>query len=263
MSIWTIFAVWLRYFLVFVPGMPGVGMNLFPYIDCIFVQAFGRGTWNDKEMFGKLMKIRRAAGMSVYQTFMILRDEVHFQPGLSNIAIANFVMALSRLFPKAALMVQWEVAYAMFELDPDWYLEKMSLIDCLFPAREDYFATYHVKLMSKACMRARGCVLPLEVAHPAMISRALMTVWKTGVFAVVIPTDFGGYDLNTLWVWDPNSQQPWTRSFGAWWKRDLIGRMAHVVTHFMPFVYLLLGGKLKMLPGNWIRFTPPPVPRVR
>ena len=263
MTIWGFIAMWFRFFWPFRAGVPAVGSNLLPYIDCIFVQAFGRGTWSDEELFQELMKVRSRANMNVYDTFMILRDEVRFQPGLSNVALAQYVIWISRLYPNAAYMIQWEVAYAIFEEDPDWFVDNMDMIDCIFPAREDYFATYHVKEISRQLMIKRGGKLPLEIAHPAMIARATMTIWKTGVYAVVMPDEAWNIQGDPLWVWDSQSQQPWTRSFRAWLPREFLGRMISVFMHMFPFVpYLLPGTLRKKLPGNWIRFTPPPLPRL-
>lgn len=223
--------------------------------DCIFCQAFGRNRWADDELGPVLRRLRAQARWDDRQTLLLLKEQ-GFDPGDSNRALAEWVRNTFNRHP-VAIMAQWEVAFALFERWPKWYLKHHPQIDCLWPRAEGYFSTYHVNLLAKERMLARGCKRPLEVAHPAMLARAVLTIWKTGVRPVVARVRFGHHE-NSLWVWDKNSVQPWTRSFGHWWKREMLGRAIHVVTHVLPFTYNLAPARIRTrIPGNWIRFTPP------
>ena len=255
MNFWKTLATLASYFST-LPWIPGWG--LLKRADCIFAQAFGRNHFTDNELGRVLWRLRSQTRLDEYQTLLLLNQQ-GFDPGARNRALARFIRLVhsKRGVP---IIAQWEVVCALFQHDPAWYLEHRAQIDCVWPPVEGYFATYHVKLLSQERMAARGCRSPLEVAHPAMVSRAVLTIWKTGVRPVVLPVSPLKFWQHELWVWDKNSVQPWTRSFLHWWKREAIGRVGLLVAHVLPFIPFreLAPKRLRQLiPGNWIRFTPP------
>jgi hypothetical protein len=224
-------------------------MGMLEMMDCIFVQAFGRNMFKDDELGRELWKILNDCNQDVTQAFTMLKYQ-GFDPGATNRAIARFVMKLHNLF-HVPIITQWEVAYAMFEIDSAWYMEHVADVDVIWPPELGYFATWHVKVISKQRMLARECSRPLEIAAPAMLARAVLTIWKTGVVPIVLSS--ATLKAEGLDVMDKKSVQSWTTSMTAWIvKREVLGRAAHIATHIAPFLSVLPG-----TPGNWIRFTPP------
>jgi hypothetical protein len=253
--------LWFCYFLSFMPAVPGLGKLL--DADCIFVQAFGRNKYTDEELNKVLGKFRKMAKYNDLETFKLLRQD-GFDPGKSNLSLGLYAMRLYNLLNGAPIIAQWEVAYAIFQTDSVWFMRHTRFIDCIWPPEEGYFATAHVKQESKEKMVARGRVRPVEVAHPAMITRAVPIIWGTGVSPIVEEIRLGEAKNHLLWVWDENSVQPWTTSWSAWQKREFVGRMAHIFTYCLARVGLLYSfislvpEKFRgMVPGDWIALRPP------
>jgi hypothetical protein len=269
---WLTMAMLVSYSLVVAPWVPGIGF--IGMADCMFVQAFGRGSFTDAELFSKLM-LHQANGMfNDLETFRSLHKQ-GFKVGKSNIALARFAM---RIYDQLGIVIisQWEVVYALWELDEAWYIEHVDDIDCLWPP-SDYFATWHVKLESKERMLRRGLSRPLEVAHPAMLARAILTIWRTGVRPIVLGVSLFFW-RHELWVWDEESIQPWTRNFKAWLSNtrgEVLARPVMTFMHLYKMQEIMkatfewsrlpngirekLASIHKQLPGDWIRFTPPPI----
>jgi len=265
MPISTQLLVWVCYLTPFWHWMPAVGMHLLQFVDCLFVQAFGRNIWTDDEFFDELMKVRVSALMDDLLTFRILRDEVGFDPGAPNFALASFVMWLVEyIFPQAAMMLQWEVAFAVWAIDPDWYSAHIDQIDVIFPRQRGFFTTAHVKMISVEFMRKRRLKLPLEIAHPAMTVRALLHIWYTGVFAVTLPVARRRSRSHPLWVWDSKSVQPQTRSPKAWLLYEVMGRGMFLLVFFglvkKSFKWLPEYFRKRTADENWIRLIGPKPP---
>jgi hypothetical protein len=260
MNLKTVLSIWVAYLTPWKPFMPAVGGLI--GTDCIWGQAFGRNTFSDEELGVVINAIRSRVGMDDVRTMVMLRHQ-GCDPGASNKALARHIHSISdrsrsTLRRPVPMMVQWEIAYALYLEHPDWYRENQQHIDCIWPPATGYFSTWHVQEQALQMMRKRGLNRPLEVAHPAMLVRAQMTSWKIGVRPFVQAVDAEIADRNNLWVWDEASIQPWTRNFQAWKKRETIGRIAHIVTHFGAWFLPLVPENIRVkIPGNWIRFTPP------
>ncbi len=222
--LWTGFKVWVCYLLPFLPCVPRIGKV--EDADCMFVQAFGRNGLPD-EGLGRFLHQMRNGDRDDIDTFGKLVQH-GFDAGASNKVLAQYVMKLYELL-NIPIIAQWEVVYAMMFLDSSWYIENLHRIDCIWPPEDGYFATKHVKTMSKECMLARGCCRPLEVAHPAMIARAVPVIWKLGMNPVVVPIFPWSFWEDALWAWDKDSIQPWTRGFRAWVLREPLGRVHHIL----------------------------------
>lgn len=255
LELWSLLCLWTCYLLPFLPAMPRIG-NV-EQADCIFVQAFGRGSWIDAVLGQILANVLIAAKGDDSSALNILRMR-GFKPGESNFALARHAMRLHERY-KIPIIAQWEVVCAIFILDPAWYWERQKEIDAIWPPTEGYFSTYHVKMASREKMLARGKCRPLEVSHPAMISRAVPTIWKLGVAPIAEGVSLFNFRSHELWVWDPNSVQPWTRGFRNWIPREAIGRGLHLVMHVTAgYPYRFAPNSIRgKIPGNWIRFTPP------
>ncbi|OGE80468.1 MAG: hypothetical protein A2660_01225 [Candidatus Doudnabacteria bacterium RIFCSPHIGHO2_01_FULL_45_18] len=259
-SFWTICKLWFFYLLPFWAAVPKIGE--LEEADCIFVQAFGRNNYTDAELGRVLWDLRTEVRLSDLDAFNLLAQRA-FEPGASNRALAKYAMQRAYKY-NIPIIAQWEVVFAIYQMDPNWYVSNRDLIDCLWPPKEGYFATWHVKVLSKERMRSRILCRPLEIAHPAMTVRAVPIIWSLGLNPVVEPISARESTRHELWVWDQSSIQPWTRNFQAWKVRELMGRVAHVVTHIWGVRHVIFAIKphlsasaQQMIPGNWIRFFPP------
>lgn len=232
MSIWKIIQFWICYFLPLFPAVPTVGR--LEEADCVFVQAFGRNHWDD-HILGLLLE--RIKNISSGELAMLeALKKIGFQPGKPNFALA---MKAKQLYDQCHLPIiaQWEIVYTLFWLDEQWYFDHQQGIDCIWPVGE-YFSTYHEKAISLQKMESRGCKKPLELAHPAMVVRAVMTIWKRGVVPIVIGVSPFSFWKEELWAWDRDSVQWWTRFFLLWLIRETPGRA-------------------KVIQLGWISFWPP------
>jgi len=244
--------VWKHFLRVSHPGAPSIG-NLVDAV-CILVQAFGRNMFSDSE----LVPVLKEALSRYKDELEVLRylQRLGFDPGLPNLRLAALAMRLCDQL-KIPIIAQWEVVYAIFQLDAQWYLDHTSLIDTVW-ADSRYFSTYHVKAASKKFMVKRGLHgRPLELAHPAMLARVIPILWKLGLDPIVIGIDPATIHSHELWVWDEHSVQPWTRTFELWNKREKPGRVALMLTHLFGPAANLLPKISPALPGNYIAFRPP------
>ena len=258
--------LWLCYFFSLWPAVPSFGR--IEDADCVFVQAFGRNSYTDAELVSVIENLRNeiiinettSVVSSDEQMFELLKRD-GFDPGASNLALGQYAVTQFKFIARnnngrALIISQWEVSYAIYEQDPTWYKEHSRDIETIWP-NEDYFATWHVKVESKKRMIEREFSKPLEVAQPAMITRAVPIIWSTGVRPIVEKIDNG--KTHVLWVWDKDSVQPWTRSWEDWRTRELFSRIAHLTTHMAGWFGAagLLRRLLPALPGDWIKLTPP------
>ncbi len=224
MSIWTLLKVWFFYFFPFWAWCPEIGEP--EDADCILVRAFGRNQIDDDELGTKILRIRSMSDGDNKRAFDRLRRG-GFLSGAFNdeVALQLFLYVLDT---SHVLILQWEVAFSMFNLSEEWYRDNEHRIVVLWPPKSGYFSTYEVKKASVEEMRKRGLSCPLEVAHPAMIVRAVMIIWRLGANPIVSPS-------KQLWVWDGGSVQPWTRGFGLWLIREVLGRVHHIVFRLVAF----------------------------
>lgn len=245
--------VWMIYFFpfLFFGYSPKIGNEA--EADCIWVQAFGRNTYPDQDLGATLVALRQDAAKLRQDPFVLLQ-RFGFDPGQSNRALAKEAIRLVTTL-HIPVQAQWEVAFAMYELAPVWYAVYRCMVDCVWPPASGYFATFHVKMACAALSRARRRNRPLELAHPAMKIRAVPIIWRISFEPIVAESK----RQDSLWVWDANSVQPWTRSFRQWIVRETIGRYLHVWFTVLPWTRDLLPTSLaEKLPGKmWVRFTPP------
>lgn len=221
---WTVVRLWICYFLPFLPIVPRIGNP--EEADCLFVQAFGRNEFDDRSLGKVLWDVRSQAGMDDVEAFNMLVYR-SFNPGKPNRALARVAMRLSDWL-SIPVIAQWEVVFAIFQMAPEWYFANRGRIDSIWPGKEGYFATHHVKVFSREKMLGRGLSRPLEVAHPSMVARAVPVIWKLGMNPIVQGMSLWKFWTHELWIWDKESVQLWTRSFALWLLREIPGRAHHV-----------------------------------
>ncbi len=226
--------------------------------DSIAVQAFGRVSYTDDEVGGKVNDLldwaKESAGRLYEHEAMQLLDENGFNPSLVNNFLAQEAINRHRRFP-APVYAQWENAFAMYKTDKQWFEQQLAfhqLFIC-WPPRQGYLATYGVlesayKLGSKK---------PYLVGQPAHIARIVLTAWAVGMRPVV--EGFQDPEDNWLWIWDECSIQPWTRNFNAWRKREMPVRGISLALHLLPILYKLApkGVRAKLPAPNWLALSPP------
>lgn len=265
MNFFTLLKFWLLYFNSFFPAVPQMGQV--EDGDCIFVQSFGRNRYGDVDLGRLIWNIRGVHRTSDIEALSLLMN-YGFDPGKSNYALAQAAMNLCNKY-RIPIIAQWEVVFAIYHIDFHWYTRNQHFIDTIWPPQQGYFATAHVKQISIEWMRNRGLGKPIEIAHPAMIARAIPIIWALGVIPIVQEVRMGKAEQSDLWMWDENSIQPWTRSWNNWRMREFQGRIAHVVSHLLGMLGLLPAFKALMpvklkdqIPGDWIVFSPPKASRV-
>lgn len=190
----------------------------FGHNDVTLTQAFGRNTISDEELPEKVVQRRAQSGSDVAAFVLLSRDD--FDPGESNYALAKeAAVQLQDSTRNLDQIMQWEVAYALWETEPDVYHAYQPAIHVVWP-QSDFYPTHEVKSDSIAIMKNVGLFNPYEFAHPDMMIRAIGILGKQGVQA-----DALGRDI----PYDPDSAQPWTRGMGAWAPREFAARVEHVL----------------------------------
>ncbi|MFA5107546.1 MAG: hypothetical protein WC497_04440 [Patescibacteria group bacterium] len=252
----TVLMVWWYYLMAFIPGAPRIGT--LAEAVCIFVQSFGRNMLDDDILNRVIWGLRQNFGFQDEAVFdeMVRRG---YEPGASNRALARHAVCLAKRY-LIPIISQWEVVYAIYLMDPGWYRANANNIDAVWPPHEGYFATYHVKEQSRERMRCRRLTgRPIELAHPAMLIRAVPILWKLGLNPIVESVSWHAFWKHELWVWDGDSIQPWTRGFAHWLNREIIfGRILHLVMAVLPawFHGRIPLGLRQRLPGRWLAFRP-------
>lgn len=211
----------------FVPGsyheapthMSGFGGN-----DALFVQAFGRNMFEDKDLTSEIVEKRQVLGSD--EAMFAHLDTRGFDEGASNRALADTSVALLTN-PQSIIehAWQWEVAYSVWKQYPELYRVHQIAIHVLWP-HSNFYPTYEVKADSMAVARERGLYNPLELAHPDMLVRGETILKKLGVVADPVFADI---------PFDADSAQAQTRNSKEWVKREALTRVHHVVTNHVRF----------------------------
>lgn len=116
--------------------IPPVGDN-----DVTLVQAFGRDSIKDKDLVTIQAK-HDALGSD--SAMMLYLDSIHFEPGPSNVALANEVAKQLESDHPIEQIVQWEVTYALYQQSPSLYEKYHNYIHSLWPQGGSY-RTHEVK----------------------------------------------------------------------------------------------------------------------
>jgi hypothetical protein len=196
-----------------------VGIN-----DVVLAQAFGRNTFTDKEL-PQVRQMYEAAGCDDLVMWQAL-SQAGFDPGWSNRALGNAVaVRVMDGVPAMEAVVQWEVAYALWQRDPEAYQRFKHHVHTLWPQR-GFYPTVDVKADSVGLMDRLGLYNPQELAHPDMMVRAMGILAKLGVEAdpAVVQVPF-----------DPDSTQRQARNASAWKRREILTRVHHLLLGLVRF----------------------------
>ncbi len=147
-------SVWLvrLLFLLPFPGVPlmiagrinrGKLSTVVARLRYVLVQAFGRGSYLDATLHAELTRLLGPDWSDLITCFRKL-NAAGFKPGRANRALARICLQLWRINPSLLLVMQWEVAYCLWEEMGAAFEHKLNLVECLWP-QESYFATKHVK----------------------------------------------------------------------------------------------------------------------
>ena len=261
----TVLAVWRAYATPWNPQMPRLDRYPLKY-DSLIGLAFGRNEADDSEL-GKLVADLQHEYGTDLEMVRFLSSKPVFPVGGPNHELARELVYRyehSRV-GKPLMCIQWEIAVAIFQMDPDWFTRHVDEIEIAWPPESGYFATGHVmKWAREHLLLEHGCYAPYIIAHPAMYVRVVMTAWKFGFRPVAEGFTASQARNSHLWTFDEGSVQEWTRSFDRWRKRAAPSRLVHLAMHFMQPAYWLVQktgvqALKNMIPGNWIRLTPPRV----
>ena len=191
---------------------------LFCNQDVTLTQAFGRNTFEDSEL--PTIAEERASNGSDHSTFLNYLRRENFDPGASNRALAETVARqLQDQSVYIEQIMQWEVAYALWDQYPDLYRLHAPALHVVWPD-SDFYPTFQVKADSIEVMKEKGLFNPYEFAHPDMMVRALAILGKQGIQADVLAADI---------PFDEDSTQEWTRDPKKWAMREKLTRVHHVV----------------------------------
>lgn len=120
------------------------------------------------------------------------------QPGLSNEDLAQFIQEHFKLFPK---ILQFEIAVALGDPQPA-RIERHRTAGA-------YLNTKEVAEQALEIMKSHAWSKPLLVAHPHHMPRVDAICQKLGM-RTIVPPGLGFVRF------DPESEQPWTRSEASW-----------------------------------------------
>lgn len=203
--------------------------------DFICPQAFGRNTYSDEKV-GKAVSIGDH-NVSVITRFGDLKAR-GFDPGGPNRLLARRSIQLAKGLNSSIwktyhhipvetmpIIGQWEVLYAMWLYEPDWYAKHQDVLIPIWPPITGKWTTHAMMLTAKEIARAHELKTPLLVAHPEHIERCFFITSK--IFSAAA-TDRGAQDGTTLEKWfDQHSVQKQTRSPGRWLRYEMLARIHH------------------------------------
>jgi hypothetical protein len=184
--------------------------------DSILVQAFGRNGYSDSQLADvRADRERKQSDMHM----MDYLQQQDFDPGAANYALAGEVNVLMHDKSNIEPIMQWEVAFALWQSDSNRYEQLAPRLHTVWPRPgATSYRTYEVKHDSIDIMDKINVYNPVELAHPAMIVRALAILARQGVIADPMLTDI---------PYDKGSSQLWTRGAGVFGAYEFATRVHH------------------------------------
>ncbi|MBI2439239.1 MAG: hypothetical protein HYV45_01400 [Candidatus Moranbacteria bacterium] len=197
--------------------------------DFICPQAFGRNTYSDKEV-GTVVNSIIDLSDNVVDRFVRLGAR-GFDPGHPNKILAlrsiRFAKLIHPFFDNTdtirPVIGQWEVLYAMWLYEPDWYAKHQNLLTPIWPPIIDYLTTHGVFRIAKDIADGHGLKKPLLIAHPEHIQRCFFIARK--IFGKPVAIDVA-HASDSEWF-DKASVQKWTRSPSYWLPYEMLARIHH------------------------------------
>lgn len=192
--------------------------------DFICPQAFGRNTYSDKNVGATINTARENNSGSDIATFKWLQL-MGFNPGRPNRILAFHCIRFAKGGrPVRPVIGQWEVLYAMWLYEPDWYAKHEDIFVSIWPPIQGYLGTRGMMLIVKDITETRGLYAPLLVAHPEHIQRCFFIARK--IFSKPIVIDPRNAYVNPGWF-DEGSVQRWTKSPNCWLFYEICTRIHH------------------------------------
>lgn len=194
--------------------------------------AFGRNTWEDKEVARVVSAIRYKSLYNV-ERFQELK-KLGFEPGLVNRALAEICFALAQAAP-SRIWGQWEVMYAFYELDPVWYESQRThfRFQATWPDGS-YLSTREV-LRSVLWRPTDRMAIVAQAVHAVRCFRIARHLYGPNRVMMAPGT--------MPHLYDPDSVQPWTRSEAAFLGRERWTRPVDEALSWTIRLGRLLGGK--------------------
>ncbi len=191
--------------------------------EFICPQAFGRNTYSDKNVC--TVRRERNAISNDIATFEWLKIR-HFDPGQPNQILAQRCIRLAKYNAPKHLVIrpiigQWEVLYAMWLIEPNWYAEHQEILFPIWPPIAGKWTTRAMMLTAFSIAEAHCLRIPLIVAHPEHIQRCFFIARK--IFGVAA-TDI--HDPSKEW-YDRSSLQWQTRGPNLWLVYEMLARIRH------------------------------------
>lgn len=205
--------------------------------DYITPQAFGRNTFSDRGV-GAIVCTALDHFIDDITTFEWLKSQ-KFDPGCPNMMLGLRCIELAEFKlgnvskPDASIrpvIGQWEVLYAMYLHNPEWYEQHRDALVVIWPPPEDYLGTRGMLLEVREIAEKRSLTKPLLAAHPEHIQRCFFIARK--IFPrSPIAIDYM-MDANEKWF-DPHSVQRWTRGPNVWLFYEMLTRIHHRLNGWM------------------------------
>lgn len=209
--------------------------------DFICPQAFGRNTYSDKDV-GMVAHSIIDVNDNVITRFMRLKAQ-GFDPGYPNKVLAlrsiRFAKLIHPFFDDAGIakghviirpvIGQWEVLYAIWLYEPDWYAKHQDLFVPIWPPIVGYLSTHDMLRIAKNIADGHGLKKPLLIAHPEHIQRCFFIARK--IFGKPVAIDTANTPTNE-WF-DKASVQKWTRSQNHWLFYEMLARIHHRIHGWM------------------------------
>lgn len=214
--------------------------------DIISPQAFGRNTYQDKEVGVVIKAIHERCNGDSVAMFQELSIK-GFDPGHPNRMLALRCIELAKepwgagfdedgqLIQKCTIprtvIGQWEVLYAMWHYEPDWYAKNEKVLIPIWPPLKGYLGTRGMLLIVKNLAEQRHLHTPVLIAHPEHIQRCFFIARKIfGKGQVATDHEMIRYDTRSF---DQGSVQKWTQSEGAWLRYEMMARVHHLLHGWM------------------------------
>ncbi|MBP5993803.1 MAG: hypothetical protein KA731_02740 [Candidatus Moranbacteria bacterium] len=198
--------------------------------DFICPQGFGRNMYSDKNVGAIVGTARKNAGndIAAFEWLQLMG----FNPGRPNKMLALYCIRLSKKEPSSACPVigQWEVLYAMWLYEPDWYQKYQDIFIPIWPPRVGYLGTRGMMLVVKDIAGGRNLHAPLLVAHPEHIQRCFFIARK--IFGELVAADYSDGKTGSDWF-DEGSVQRWTRGPNIWIAYEMLVRTHHRLQGWM------------------------------
>ena len=145
-----------------------------------------------------------------------------YKHGAANKAIAEYTVDLSLAYEKLPIIAQWELAE---NIATDPYFKKL-IVHTVSPDNSgEYVTTRNVLRKAKKIMQQEGYEAAILVAHPAHMPRVKYTATGFMQEGIVVYTPPMHRIKPVKKIWDKDSTQPWTRSPGEFWRREMVAKV--------------------------------------